>query len=170
MGFDSIFYLTDPYGDILFKMSFKGFLFALLVATVFLIFIIIFLHNKVSKNYERAWAEKRLSDNNKEHEALRMKHFKIRDELIFKDSKNTDTIKALKQEISRLENKVTKANEDKDDAIFASKRRAKKIKKMEMVLQLDIEGSEAFLNKQLKNPKRSLSSITNSYDWSKVDL
>lgn len=162
---DSIVYLvfSNPEAgvqpEVLIDVTLKQFLILLLgCASLFAIFVCV-VYNKLSTNYERVRAEKQLSDNDKKHEELRMKHFKIRDELIYKDAKNADNIRILKQEINRLERKVDNANKEKDDAIFASKRRAKKIKKMEMILRLENP------QLQLNNPERSMSSIIKSYKF-----
>lgn len=161
---DSIVYLvSNPEAgvqpEVLIDVTLKQFLIILLgCASLFAIFICV-VYSKLSTNYERARAEKQLSDNNKEHEELRQKHFKIRDKLIYKDAKNADNIRILKQEISRLEGKVDKANKEKDDAIFASKRRAEKIRKMEEILRLESP------QLQLNNLNRSMASIIKSYKF-----
>lgn len=161
---DSIVYLVSNaeagvQPEVLLDVTLKQFLIILLSCAAIFALLVCIAYDKMSKNYERAWAEKQLSDNDKKHEELRMKHFKIRDELIYKNVKNTDNIRFLKQEISRLECKVNNANKERDDAIFASKRRAKKIKKMEMILRLESP------NLQLTNPDRSMSSIIKNYKF-----
>ena len=162
---DSIVYLvSNPDAgiqqEILISVTLKQFIAYLLCYTVIFIIFICFIYNKISTNYERQRAEKHLYDNNKEHEDLQTKHFKIRDELIQKDGKSADTIRFLKQENSRLERKIKNLNKEKDDAIFISKRRGNKIKKMEFILRL--ENPEL----QLSNPDRSMSSIIKGYEFS----
>lgn len=163
MGFDSIIYLTDSYGDILFKISLNYFLIALLVVVVIFIGLCMYFYDK---EHQKIMALKIQDALDKDRES----HAKIRDAWINEKIKYENNLNILRRKINRLEIKSVNDSTDRDDAVFASKRRSKKIKKMERVFQLKIEGSEAYLNKLLENPNRSMSSIITSYDWSKVDL
>lgn len=163
MGFDSIVYLTDPYGEILNKISLNYFLIALLVVVVIFLGICMYFYDKEHQKITTLKIQEALDKD-------RESHAKIRDDWIDEKMKYENNLNVLKRQFNHLEIKLVNVSTERDDAVFASKRRSKKIKQMEMVLHLKTEGNEAYLNKQLENPNRSMSSIINSYDWSKVDL
>jgi len=163
MEFDSIVYFTDPYGGVLFKISLNYLLITILVVVVIFLGICMYFYDKEHQKTMIIKVQKALDKDRKNHS-------KIRDDWIDEKVKYETNLKVLRQQINHLEIKLVNVSTERDDVAFASKRRSKKIKKMEMVFQLKKEGSEAYLNKQLENPNRSMSSIIKSYDWSKVDL
>ena len=164
MGFNAVVYVVKFNGERLVSILLNDLLIYILVMTItFLIFCMYFYNKKHKKIMARKIQESVIKENRRCRAT--------RDAWIDEQMKFEDKITSLRQQNKRLEKEVTKLSKSLEDKNFASKRRAKKIKKMEIILKSNvIESYRENFNEQLENPNCSMSSIIKSYDFSKIKI
>jgi uncharacterized membrane protein YhiD involved in acid resistance len=141
---------TGAPANVFFEPTLGLLLFILACLAIFLVITVLLASHKLSKNYERARAKKQLSDNDKKHEKLRMKHFKIRNQLIYENGDIRQNNKKLEKENELLNNKLIQSAEKNKDLSYGFTRRGEKIKKVDLILRQD-------------DPNRSCSSLIKQF-------